>query len=142
MRKHSTHCVHTTKSVAKLPLMIGVACLLNLYGISLLITSQNSPNLTSQRGRIMLVGAAAALASLCLQTTADAQKFIMKNRNGADEPVLNGLWKFSRHPNYLCELSFHASILIACVSSCSTLPQVLLVAAGPACACAGSACDH
>ena len=53
----------------------------------------------------MVTGALIWLVGLVIETVADAQKFIARNRQG-DRPrwTDHGLWRFSRHPNYFGEL--------------------------------------
>lgn len=63
------------------------------------------------------VGAAAALASLLVQALADAQKYSFKKYFGADKLCVQGLWSRSRHPNHLCELLFHAGVLLAALAA-------------------------
>ncbi|MEO6666594.1 MAG: DUF1295 domain-containing protein, partial [Nitrospiria bacterium] len=53
----------------------------------------------------MGIGATMWAIGLVIETVADAQKFAAKQKPGGDRTWMDtGLWKYSRHPNYLGEL--------------------------------------
>ena len=53
----------------------------------------------------MTAGLIVWAAGLIIETVADSQKFAVKRRpDGASRWMDNGLWRFSRHPNYFGEL--------------------------------------
>ena len=70
---------------------------------------------------------AISLSAVILQGTADYQihKFI-KNKNGQNF-ITSGLWKYSRHPNYLGEILMWWGVGLACVS---ILPSMWYLLAG------------
>ena len=58
------------------------------------------------------------LGAILLETVADQQlyKFI-KNRENSDQIINQGLWKYSRHPNYLGEILFWWGLFIFALAS-------------------------
>ena len=56
----------------------------------------------------MLIGAVISIAAIVIECVADWQlrKFKKENANNTNVACNKGLWKFSRHPNYLGEISF------------------------------------
>jgi steroid 5-alpha reductase family enzyme len=102
-------------SSARLPLVIGVGLLLTTYCFPLHATAAAS---SSMAGTLLAgCGALVALAGLGFQTVADVQKLLVKRSQGADALVTGGLWRLSRHPNYLGEIVFQAGVLLAGVAA-------------------------
>ncbi|MFO0550627.1 MAG: DUF1295 domain-containing protein [Polyangiaceae bacterium] len=65
-----------------------------------------------------LVGVAVAFAGALLETVSDAQLRAFRDRPGGGGGVCNiGLWRFSRHPNYLGECTFWLGLFIAGVAA-------------------------
>jgi len=60
---------------------------------------------------IDLLAVAVALAAILVEGTADAQMKRYK-RSGKTGVMSEGLWKYSRHPNYLGEMSFWLAMLL------------------------------
>ncbi len=67
-----------------------------------------------------------SLAAVILQGTADVEMHKFK-KSGADGFIRTGLWKYSRHPNYLGEITMWWGIALAAVC---TLPQMWYLIAG------------
>jgi steroid 5-alpha reductase family enzyme len=56
---------------------------------------------------LILIGIILMLGSIALELVSDMQMHTFrKNRTSKDEVINVGLWKYSRHPNYLGEISF------------------------------------
>lgn len=54
---------------------------------------------------LAFVGAAVWLVGLYIETTADLQKYrFSQNPQNKDKWIENGIWKYSRHPNYFGEI--------------------------------------
>lgn len=72
------------------------------------------------------VGALISLIGLVIETTADLQKFRFnqdpKNKN---KWIENGLWKFSRHPNYFGEILVWVGTYIYCFSYISSAQRIV-----------------
>ena len=66
-----------------------------------------------------------------LQTVADAQKFALKQSRGAEAICQTGLWRYSRHPNYLGEIVFQVGVMLAGVLAALSVrsPAALLLSA-------------
>ena len=98
-------------SRARVPLVGGVGLLLTTFCFPLHATAAAT---RSMAGALLVgCGAIAALAGLAFQTVADVQKLLVKRSQGADALVTGGLWRLSRHPNYLGEIVFQAGVLFA-----------------------------
>ena len=54
----------------------------------------------------MLIGAVISIGAICLETVADWQLRNFKKSSSASAVCNKGLWKLSRHPNYLGEILF------------------------------------
>ena len=91
----------------KLPAVLSTAVLLSCFSLPVHAATRAPRHLSVSIGGIV------AAAGLLLQTIADAQKYLHKSRNGADSFVTTGLWRYSRHVNYLGEIYFHAGLIIA-----------------------------
>ena len=90
---------------------------------------------TQHPSPLVLVGAIVAMLSMAAQTVADIQKWRAKAARGADALCREGLWAYSRHPNYLAELTFLCGALFGGLCGARSLSTALLVTLGPA-ACA------
>lgn len=78
---------------------------------------------------ITLIGAAVSLAAVALQIVSDAQlRRYRQLAENAGKSIDTGLWKYSRHPNYLGEVSFWWGVWII---QFSVLPQLWWTIAGP-----------
>ena len=104
-----------------------------LYALPLHLASTRSPpgdELTAASAGCLAVAA----AGLVLEAVADEQKLASKEKAPA-EPVMSGLYRSCRHPNYLGEIAFHLGIcgLLLTPSTAESAPwsQVLLAAASP-----------
>lgn len=66
------------------------------------------------------IGFAIMLAAIIIETVADEQlvRFI-KHRQSKDEEISVGLWKISRHPNYLGEITFWWGLFITGIGASS-----------------------
>lgn len=53
---------------------------------------------------------AVGLGAVVLETTADEQMHAFRRRRGAGEVMQEGLWRYSRHPNYLGEILFWVAL--------------------------------
>ena len=75
---------------------------------------------------------ALAAAGLVLEAVADEQKLASKEV-APSAPVMSGLYRHCRHPNYLGEIAFHFGIcgLLAPSIDSSSWSQVLIGAASP-----------
>ena len=78
---------------------------------------------------VTLIGAAVSLAAVALQIVSDAQlRRYRQLAENAGKSIDTGLWKYSRHPNYLGEVSFWWGVWII---QFSVLPQLWWTIAGP-----------
>lgn len=73
-------------------------------------------NLTAHGLKVPAVaGALISLFGLTIEAVADAQKFRFKQKPAnKDRWIAEGLWKYSRHPNYFGEILVWAGIYIYC----------------------------
>lgn len=95
-------------STARLPLVVGVGALLSTFSFPL-----HAATSAVSASALVPLGALVALGGLLFQTIADAQKFVLKRQSGADALCTQGLWLYSRHPNYLGEIIFQAGVIVA-----------------------------
>ncbi|MBY8990309.1 MAG: DUF1295 domain-containing protein [Candidatus Lokiarchaeota archaeon] len=69
-------------------------------------------------GILDLVAIIITLGSILLETIADQQMYnFIKNRENSDQIINQGLWKYSRHPNYLGEILFWWGLFIFALAS-------------------------
>lgn len=62
---------------------------------------------------VSLIGAILALFGLLVETVSDSQKReFSSNPKNKGKWIEKGLWKFSRHPNYLGEIAFWAGVYV------------------------------
>lgn len=78
----------------------------------------------------VVAGAAVMLAGLVIEGLADAQKQAAKQKDPATF-ARHGLYRVSRHPNYLGEIVFQVGVLVACLGAASGAWQVLVVLLAP-----------
>ena len=119
--------------VARLCITSFVAVSQTLYALPLhLVSTLEAPNdeLTVPSAACV----ALAAAGLVLEAAADEQKLASKEQAPA-APVMSGLYRSCRHPNYLGEIAFHFGICGLLLAPASTgsvpWPQVALAAASP-----------
>ncbi len=79
------------------PTLIVFACMIPAY-----YTVQNGSDMSA----LGLLGSVLCLAAVYLQMTADGQMRQFKQSKKSGEYIETGLWRFSRHPNYLGEVTF------------------------------------
>jgi steroid 5-alpha reductase family enzyme len=61
--------------------------------------------LATNRDEVIIIGAIIWLIGLIIETIADAQKYKFKqNKKNKDKFIQEGIWKYSRHPNYFGEI--------------------------------------
>lgn len=71
-------------------------------------------------GTLNIIGAAIFFTGLIVETTSDRQLFNFSNQKENKGKFINqGLWKYSRHPNYLGEITVWAGIYIFTLSALS-----------------------
>ena len=86
----------------------------SLYPIYIALTSDNLNNL-------VYVGFILIILAVVVQYIADSQmRDFRKDQKNFGKTMKYGLWKYSRHPNYLGEVSFWFGLYIFAVSSGST----------------------
>ena len=86
----------------------------SLYPIFIALTSDNLNNL-------VYVGFILIIIAVVVQYIADSQmRDFRKDQNNLGKTMKYGLWKYSRHPNYLGEVSFWFGLYIFAVASGST----------------------
>ena len=62
------------------------------------------------------IGLVIALTGILIEGIADSQKFIFKNKEENRGKWINsGLWKYSRHPNYLGEIMMWVGVFVYCL---------------------------
>ncbi len=64
-------------------------------------------------GPLGLLGVALWLAGFVVETAADAQKRAFRRRAGAGAFIDDGLWRYSRHPNYAGEILLWFGVAVA-----------------------------
>ena len=86
----------------------------SLYPIFIALTSDNLNNL-------VYVGFILIIIAVVVQYIADSQmRDFRKDQKNFGKTMKYGLWKYSRHPNYLGEVSFWFGLYIFAVASGST----------------------
>lgn len=76
---------------------------------------------------ILIIGIFIWLIGLLIESIADYQKFVFVNKKENKEKwIQKGLWKYSRHPNYLGEILVWVGIYLFSISSLSTFSLALL----------------
>lgn len=106
----------------KLAHVAGVSLAQALYTLPLAVATR--PSAASARPALRAMGWAGvgiSAAGLLLEGLADEQKLVAKRANPA-EPVMDGLYSYCRHPNYLGEFIFHCGI--SCMGLLGTPIQV------------------
>jgi len=92
----------------------------SLYPIFIALTSDNLNNL-------VYVGFILIILAVVVQYIADSQmRDFRKDQNNLGKTMKYGLWKYSRHPNYLGEVSFWFGLYIFALASGS--PSIWLLA--------------
>lgn len=82
-------------------------------------------------GLLQIIGIAIFLAGLVIETIADLQKFKFKqNKNNKGKFIKEGVWKYSRHPNYFGEMLVWIGIYVYAISAL-TLTSSIIALAGP-----------
>lgn len=107
---------------SKFAIVTGVSFSQALYALPLAIAT--SPNVTRAPRALRAVGWAGvglAAAGLLLETVADEHKLAGK-RSDPGVPVMDGLYSYCRHPNYLGEFIFHCGI--SCMGASGNAIQV------------------
>jgi len=65
---------------------------------------------------ISFIGLVIALMGIVIEGVADSQKFVFKNKSSnKGKWISTGLWKYSRHPNYLGEIMMWVGIFLYCL---------------------------
>ncbi len=65
---------------------------------------------------ISLIGALISIFGIIIESIADQQKFKFKNiPENKDNFIKTGIWKYSRHPNYLGEIMMWVGVCIYCI---------------------------
>lgn len=102
------------------PTLIVFACIIPVYLVTLQPVAVTA---------VTFIGAAVCLAAAALQTVSDAQLRRFRQRaENAGKSIGTGLWKSSRHPNYLGEVTFWWGIWLI---QLSVLPQYWWSVAAP-----------
>lgn len=91
------------------PTLIVYGC--TLPAVFLLV---NAPAMATVNAVFFCVFIAMSVGAATLQGTADCQMHAFRKR-GTGGFIRNGVWKYSRHPNYLGEITMWWSIALACV---------------------------
>jgi steroid 5-alpha reductase family enzyme len=104
----------------------GTWCVLNGTCLWLLadhasaVSSRDTPNIA-----LMLIGIFVFVLGITVETTADVQKSIFNSlcHSGSQKTwIQSGLWAYSRHPNYLGEITVWFGLSLTCMSmGCSPL---------------------
>ncbi len=82
------------------------------------------------RGRnvslLLILGAIVWLVGLLIEALADYQKLVFKldNKNKGNW-IQEGLWKYSRHPNYFGEIVVWVGIYIACFAALNSIERLI-----------------
>lgn len=88
----------------------------NFFGVNLmptilvflaLLPAYFAINISDNANIVTFIGAAISIAAVIIQAVSDAQMLrFRKNASNIGKPINSGLWRYSRHPNYLGEVSF------------------------------------
>ena len=119
--------------VSRAPFVLSVGLLLSTFAFPL-SAACGGAIASSTRAAGVTCGGAVAMAGLLLQTVADFQKLAFKRTDAGfiGAPMLGrGVWRFSRHPNYLGEVVFHAGVLVAGLSGSRSLAAAWLSVLAP-----------
>ena len=80
----------------------------------------------TDRNEVIMIGAVIWLAGIIIETIADAQKYKFKqNTKNKDKFIQEGLWKYSRHPNYFGEILCWIGIYIYVFLSLTTTQKII-----------------
>jgi steroid 5-alpha reductase family enzyme len=80
---------------------------------------------------LIYIGVVIWLIGLIIETAADTQKIKFKNNpKNKDKWINNGIWSYSRHPNYFGEIAIWAGIYVYAFPALS-YPQRLICLASP-----------
>jgi len=78
---------------------------------------------------LLIIGALIWLTGLLIEAIADYQKFTFKSDKKNDGKwIQDGLWKYSRHPNYFGEILVWCGIYIACFTSLNSIEKLICLA--------------
>jgi len=81
---------------------------------------------TVQWSELSWLGIAIFIAGLTIESLADYQKFVFKsNPDNKGKWIASGLWKYSRHPNYLGEILVWLGVYLFCFTSLSGVQQLI-----------------
>lgn len=103
----------------RVPFAISVALFYSFMTAPLMYTLRHAPAvLTGWKSAVAWTGASLAWAGAILETVADNQKYVLKQRIGADESnsfhgPYTGVYRLTRHPNYTGEVLYWLGIYIA-----------------------------
>jgi len=65
---------------------------------------------------ISYIGLGISVLGIVIESIADSQKFVFKNKSSnKGKWISTGLWKYSRHPNYLGEIMMWVGIFLYCL---------------------------
>ncbi|KYK26044.1 hypothetical protein AYK26_01190 [Euryarchaeota archaeon SM23-78] len=96
-------------------LMQGVSVWLILLPTLIYLNSE-----VKEIGLVSFIGFLIWMTGLLIESTADKQKFAFKNNlKNKGKWIENGLWKYSRHPNYFGEMLCWIGIYIYCLPTLS-----------------------
>ena len=91
------------------------------------LTAMASKNGVIQNG-FFYIGMLVFIAGFVIEIIADWQKSIFrKNPTNKDQFISNGLWYYSRHPNYFGEITLWLGISIMSFSSLSSWQYITLI---------------
>ena len=80
----------------------------------------------TDRNEVIRIGAIIWLLGIIIETIADAQKYKFKqNTKNKDKYIQEGLWKYSRHPNYFGEILCWIGIYIYVSLSLTTTQKII-----------------
>lgn len=75
---------------------------------------------------IMLIGLIVSLTGILIESVADWQKFVFKNKH-KDRFITTGLWKYSRHPNYFGELMVWWGLFVYAIPALAGLEYLSII---------------
>lgn len=117
----------------KATVYIAATCLFGGYVLPLYFKNYvwtTSSTILPIKSHIEKIGNIIAITGMAIESIADYQKSAHKYKNG-NTPVMTGIYKMCRHPNYLGELMFHYGTCLGCVSGCISAGSTLGVLASP-----------
>lgn len=83
----------------------------------------------NRKGRVsflLILGAVIWLCGLLIEALADYQKFAFKlDKNNEGRWIQEGLWKYSRHPNYFGEILVWCGVYVSCFASLSSIGRLV-----------------